>query len=59
MADRGIDVGDNTLMAGRSWRWLRVRILGLFDAEPQHVPLADGNVRTMPGTRLGRHFDNR
>ena len=52
----GIDAGDQALMGSRSWRWLRVRILGLFDATPLYVPLADGSVRTVPGTRLGRHF---
>jgi len=52
----GIDVGDPVLMSSRSWRWLRVRILGLLDAAPQYVPLTDGSVRIMPGSRLGRHF---
>jgi hypothetical protein len=30
LQDRGIDVDDTTLMASRSWRWLRVRITGLL-----------------------------
>lgn len=30
LQDRGIDLGDRGLLAGRSWRWLRVRIHGLF-----------------------------
>lgn len=34
LADRGIDVDDPALMRGRSWRWLRARILGLFSAPP-------------------------
>ncbi|MFE7017554.1 hypothetical protein ACFVAQ_45045 [Streptomyces sp. NPDC057651] len=29
----GIDVGAPGLLAERSWRWLRVRILGLLSAE--------------------------
>ena len=45
-------------MGARSWRWLRVRILGLFDAAGQHVPLADGSVHTVAGSRLARHFQN-
>ena len=49
-------MGDKTLMRSRSWRWLRVRILGLLDADLQYVPLADGSVTTVPGSRLGRHF---
>ncbi|TGB03325.1 hypothetical protein E2651_25375 [Streptomyces sp. MZ04] len=36
----GLDVGDRRLMRARSWRWLRVRILGLLSAE----------------SRLSRHF---
>ena len=56
LADRGIDVGDPVLMKSRSWRWLRVRILGLLDADLHYVPLADGSVTAIPGSRLGRHF---
>jgi hypothetical protein len=29
----GIDVGDRALLRARSWRWLRVRILGLLSTE--------------------------
>lgn len=29
----GVDVGDTALMAARSWRWLRVRVLGLLSAD--------------------------
>ncbi|RLU85936.1 hypothetical protein CTZ27_26335 [Streptomyces griseocarneus] len=29
----GIDVGAPGLLRGRSWRWLRLRILGLLSAE--------------------------
>lgn len=29
----GLDVGDETLMATRSWRWLRARIVGLLAAD--------------------------
>ena len=43
-------------MAARSWRWLRVRILGLFDCTPIYTALADGSVRVTPGSRVGRHF---
>lgn len=56
LQDRGIDVGDDTLMAARSWRWLRTRILGLLDVAPVYYPI-DGKppVRIFP-TRLARHF---
>ncbi len=27
----GIDLGDRELLKARTWRWLRVRILGLVD----------------------------
>ncbi|MBD5787106.1 hypothetical protein IF650_13040 [Cellulosimicrobium terreum] len=30
--DHGVDVDDDALMGSRSWRWLRVRILGLLAA---------------------------
>ncbi|MDA8440492.1 MAG: hypothetical protein M0Z51_16760 [Propionibacterium sp.] len=43
-------------MASRSWRWLRVRILGLLDAPGEFVTLADGSMLPAPGSRLGRHF---
>lgn len=33
LQDHGIDVGDRTLMASRSWRWLRVRIIGLCSTD--------------------------
>ncbi|WP_405663383.1 hypothetical protein [Streptomyces sp. RK9] len=29
----GVDVGDPHLMRTRTWRWLRVRILGLLSAD--------------------------
>ncbi|MFF3353386.1 hypothetical protein ACFYWN_12175 [Streptomyces sp. NPDC002917] len=29
----GVDVGAPGLLAARSWRWLRVRILGLLSAD--------------------------
>jgi len=51
-----MDVGDPVLMTSRSWRWLRVRILGLLDARLQYLPLADGSMLPVPGSRLGRHF---
>lgn len=31
LQDAGVDVGSEWLMRNRSWRWLRTRILGLFD----------------------------
>jgi hypothetical protein len=37
----GVDVGDRRLLRARSWRWLRVRVLGLLSA---------------PDSRLARHF---
>lgn len=30
LQDRGIDLGDRELLSRRSWRWLRVRVQGLF-----------------------------
>jgi hypothetical protein len=30
LQDVGIDLGDRTMLRTRSWRWLRVRILGLL-----------------------------
>jgi hypothetical protein len=27
----GIDLGDRELLRARTWRWLRVRIIGLMD----------------------------
>ncbi|TBO59029.1 hypothetical protein EYS09_14270 [Streptomyces kasugaensis] len=29
----GIDLGDPAVLRARSWRWLRVRVLGLLSAE--------------------------
>lgn len=29
----GLDVGDHQLLAARSWRWLRARILGLLASD--------------------------
>ncbi|MFI0739347.1 hypothetical protein ACH4PU_14845 [Streptomyces sp. NPDC021100] len=29
----GIDLGDDRLLRSRSWRWLRLRILGLLSTE--------------------------
>jgi hypothetical protein len=29
----GIDLGDETVMTGRTWPWLRMRILGLLSAD--------------------------
>ena len=37
----GLDVGAPGLLRARSWRWLRVRVLGLLSA---------------PDSRLPRHF---
>lgn len=39
-------------MARRSWRWLRVRIVGLLDVTPAIGP--DG--QHMAGSRVARHF---
>jgi hypothetical protein len=33
LQDAGIDIGDRALMASRSWRWLRVRVIGLLSAD--------------------------
>lgn len=50
LADRGIDFGDDELMARRSWRWLRARILGLLTAPPVALEPFSGTV--LYGTRL-------
>ena len=47
LQDRGVDVGDEQLMSTRSWRWLRVRILGLLSA-----PVAIGVAGPVFSTRL-------
>lgn len=44
----GIDV-DNGILARRSWRWLRTRILALLDVPPHISP----NGQVIPATRLG------
>ncbi|HEY1176981.1 MAG TPA: hypothetical protein VGF17_12555 [Phytomonospora sp.] len=50
----GIDVGVPGLLDARSWRWLRVRILGLLSADsrinrllfpPPDAPTAPGRTR--------------
>lgn len=33
LQDAGIDVEDERLMTSRTWRWLRVRIVGLLAAD--------------------------
>lgn len=47
----GIDLEDPRL-ARRSWRWLRIKIIGLLTAPPIFRP--DGVV--VPSTRLGREM---
>lgn len=42
LADLGVDLEDDVLLAARSWRWLWARIVGLFTAPKP--------------TRLGMHF---
>ncbi|MEV0444504.1 hypothetical protein AB0I84_29185 [Streptomyces spectabilis] len=44
----GIDLGDPHLMRARSWRWLRVRVLGLLSADSRlarHLAPADEPTR--------------
>lgn len=47
-----VDVGDDTLMEARSWRWLETRILGLF-ARPLGHDLAGNPIFT---SRVQQHF---
>jgi hypothetical protein len=52
-----VDVGDDVLMAARSWRWLRTRILGLLAVPPAgyvEVAAEKGKTRREPiwSTRL-------
>lgn len=50
--DAGVDVGDDQLMTGRSWRWLSARIVGLTDRPPvAYAP----NGRPVFGTRIQEH----
>lgn len=52
----GIDVDDDELMAARTWRWLRARVLSLLDKPATFVPINTGeSVRlvAVPTTRLG------
>lgn len=60
----GLDVGTPGLLAARSWRWLRVRILGLLSADsrlsrlnnphPSHrAPRAAADTARMRGHRQG------
>jgi hypothetical protein len=44
----GIDV-DSGVLRQRTWRWLRVRIVGLLDVPPTVAP--DGSA--FPATRIG------
>lgn len=47
----GIDL-DDPVLANRTWRWFRVRVLGLIDAPPVWIP-TDKGFRAVPSTRLG------
>jgi len=52
----GIDVGEPGLLRERSWRWLRVRILGLISTDSRlarHLMPADTSKRG--ATRHGTH----
>jgi hypothetical protein len=55
--DHGVDVGDAKLMRRRSYRWLKVRILGLLDLPPAITYLPDGRFLHIPQTRLGYALD--
>lgn len=32
-SEYGVDLGDRALLRARTWRWLRVRIVGLLSAD--------------------------
>lgn len=52
----GLDVDDAALMGGRSWRWLRTRVLSLLDRPPTFVAYKAGKgtrLAAVPSTRLG------
>ena len=47
---------DAKLLAHRTWRWLRIRILSLLDVPPAIV-IAGDKVLTVPQTRIGYTLD--
>lgn len=52
----GIDVDDDALMAARSWRWLRARVLSLLDRPPRYLTFQSGDqmrIESVPTTRVG------
>lgn len=52
LQDAGVDVGDRALMDGRSWRWFRVRVEGLFS-----MPIGrDFAGNPVFASRLQQHF---
>lgn len=49
----GVDVDDDVLMLGRSWFWLKDRILALLATPPVAVlKVKGGNQLLLPATRL-------
>jgi hypothetical protein len=46
-------MGDLVTLRQRTYRWLKVRILGLLDVPPAIVYLPDGRFIEVPQTRLG------
>lgn len=51
LQDRGVDVSSERVLYGRSWRWLRTRILGLLTAphvyDPSGNPLFPTRLQTL------------
>jgi hypothetical protein len=54
----GIDIENRKLLRRRTWRWLRVRILGLLTIPPVVVPTeTDQPALVIPQTRLAYALD--
>lgn len=45
----GIDLDEPGILRARTWRWLRIRILGLFKIPPT----VNANGVVVPATRIG------
>lgn len=52
----GIDVDDEALMSARSWRWLRMRVVGLMSRPSSMFAYTAGEttrIAVVPTTRVG------
>jgi hypothetical protein len=56
----GLDCEDHHLLASRSWRWFRTRVVQLLSLPPTIVPLHPDTQRpplVVPATRIGLALD--